>query len=554
MRIRPFAVLVLLSATLAVPTLPTTAQSEAPTKSGATGPIRNDRYGDPLPKGAIARLGTIRFNQPFPWSLAFSPDGKILASGGHDNRIRLWDPDTGKETRILEGHKASVYCIAFSGDGKLLVSGSEDTELRLWDVETGAEQRRFQGHTAPVYRIALSPNGKLLASGCGAGMLRLWDTETGKMIRTLSSDTHVVHALAFSPDGKYLAFHKRWDEGIQLVDMAEGKLVRTFEGHKKSVEELIFAADGRTLFSCSMDNTIRSWDVASGKELRRYGDGKKNVRCLALAPNGKTITYGTHPDGMVHIWDLAAHKDLVAPWKANPWCVVSIAYSPDSKKVAVGRDTIAIHETATGKRLNPPPENDSRVQQVEYAADGKLLAVWRQDETIEVWETATWRKAATIKADTGRFTSMAFSPGGKYLTTAEGNFKQGVVCHWDPQTGKRQREFPQGRGWIEALSYSADGETLACIHMNQNSVLILWDPATGKERGRIPQPINSGRNPRLSPDGRLIACGTPRSRHGPLGCEDGESGTSFRQALLRDQGTPHVFAGRENHRYARRQC
>ena len=93
--------------------------------------------------------------------------------------------------------------------------------------------------------------------------------------------------------------------------------------------------------------------------------------------------------------------------------MVSIAYSPDSKKVAVGRDTIAIHETATGKRLNPPTESESRIQQVEFGAEGKLLAVWRDDGLIEVWETAKWRKAATLKAKTGRFTSMAFSPNGE---------------------------------------------------------------------------------------------------------------------------------------------
>src|SRR5262249_23406320 len=217
----------------------------------------------------------------------------------------------------------------------------------------------------------------------------------------------------------------------------------------------------------------------------RYRDEKEEVRCLALAPNGKTLTYGTHPGGLVHIWDLAANRDLVRPWKAHRWCVVSIAYSPDSKKVAVARDTIAIHETATGKRLNPTLESESRILQVEYAAGGKVLAVWREDETIELWDTAKWSKAATLKAKVGRFTSMAFSPSGKHLTTAEGDFNQGVLCHWDPQTGKRKKEFPQGKGWLEVLSYSADGQTLACIQMGPRWGFVRWDAETGKERGRI---------------------------------------------------------------------
>ena len=164
--------------------------------------------------------------------------------------------------------------------------------------------------------------------------------------------------------------------------------------------------------------------MASGKELRRYGDAKTEVTGLALAPDGKTLTYSTHPDGMVHIWDLAADRNLVPPWKANAWNINSIAYSPDSKKVALGRNTIAIHEVATGKRLNPPTESESAAQQIEYAGDGKALALWRQDKTIELWDTAKWRKVATLAAKVGRFTSMVFSPDGKRLTTAEGDYSK----------------------------------------------------------------------------------------------------------------------------------
>jgi WD40 repeat protein len=497
--------------------VPDAPRADAPAQAKTPDPAeerkpRTDLYGDPLPEGAMMRLGTLRFCQPLPVSLAFSPDAKALASGGYDNRIRLWDPDTGKELRTLEGHKSYVNCIALSADGKWLVSGSQDHDLRLWEVDTGKAKRRFRGHEAPIERLALSPNGKVLASSCLAGTLRLWDTDTGKEIRSLPIDKgYRVLAMTFTPDSKHFAFNNRWDKGIQLVDVAEGKVIRTFEGHKNEVHELIFTADGATLISGAADHTIRVWDVASGKEQRRYGDEKQLVRCLALAPDGKTLTYGTHPDGLVHIWDLATNKDLVPPWKAHPWCVVSIAYSPDSKKVALGRDTIAIHETATGKRLNPPTESQSPVHQIEYAADGRSLAVWRRDETIELWETAKWRKTATIKPKIGRFASMAFSPSGKYLTTAEGDFNQGFLCHWDPQTGKRQQEFPQGKGWIEALSYSADGETLTCVHTSQHGIFLLWDPATGKERVRIPATDTSAKNARISPDGKLLACFTSRN-------------------------------------------
>jgi WD40 repeat protein len=488
-------------------------RSAGPTEPAGKEPGRTDRYGDPLPKGAVARLGTLRFCQPFPTSIAYSPDGKVLASGGSDNRIRLWDPDTGKEVRILEGHKGSVNCIAFSPDGKWLASGSQEHELWLWDVATGKERRRFHGHTAAIERLALSPDGKALASSCLGGTLRLWDTATGKETRSLPIDGGCrISAMTFSPDSKRLAFNNRDDKGIQLVDVADGKVVQTFPGHEDRVYQLVFSADGATLYSAG--GALRAWDVASGKELRRYDDGKAAVICLALAPDGKTLAYGTGPDGMVHVWDLAADKHLVPPWKANRWAVASITYSPDGKKVAVGRDEIAIYEVATGKRLNPSPERRSPVRRIEYAGDGKALAVWRQDETIELWDTASWRKAATVSARMGHLTAMAFPPGGKYLTTAEGdrNLTNGALCHWDPQTGKRLQEFPPEQGWIDLLFYSADGAALVRWQSEQRHtcVYVRWDPTTGKERGRFegPKRPRGGWSARLSPDGTLLACAT----------------------------------------------
>jgi WD40 repeat protein len=223
---------------------------------------RTDRYGDPLPEGAVMRLGTVRFCQPLVTSLAFSPDGKVLFSGGCDNRIRLWDPDTGKELGALEGHTNVVNCSALSADGKWLASGSQDNELRLWEIDSRKVRRRFLGHDAPIERLALSPNGKVLASSCQSGTLRLWDTATGKQIRSMPIDKGArVGAMAFTPDSKQFAFSNRPDTGIELVDVAEGKLTRTFRGHKGGgVFGLIFSADGAKLISSSIDdNTIRVW-------------------------------------------------------------------------------------------------------------------------------------------------------------------------------------------------------------------------------------------------------------------------------------------------------
>jgi WD40 repeat protein len=474
-------------------------------------PPRTDRFGDPLPQGAVARLGTLRFCQPLPGCIVYSPDGTFLASGGYDNCVRLWDPKSGREIRVLKGHRSFVNYIALSADGKWLASGSQDADPRLWDVATGKLQQRFVGHTAPIERLALSPDGKVLASSCQIATLRMWDTQTGKEIRSIPIEkAYRVLAMAFSPDGKYFAFNNRSQQGIQLIDVSNGNRVRAFVGHRDNVEQLAFSANGATLYSGGGDHTLRAWDVASGQERRRFGDEKMAVRCLAVAPDGKTLTYGTYPDGMVHIWDIAAGKDLVPPWKAHPWCVVSIAYSPDSKKVAISRDSIAIHEVATAKRLNPPLVSDHRVGHLQHAPDGKRLAVWRDPGDIEIWEAARapWRPMITLEPKLAHFIAMAFSPATGRLTTAEGdNTHPSVLCHWDCATGKRIKEFP-GPSWIETLSYSADGAALAWRDPARQSGIVIASPATGIERARI-VPVKKqeiGRRPRLSPDGRLLAC------------------------------------------------
>jgi WD40 repeat protein len=480
---------------------------------GEDGPKKapTDRYGNPLPKRAVMRLGTLRFCQPLPWSLAFSPDGKILASGGADNRIRLWDPDTGKEVGFLEGHTDSVNCVAFSADGKWLASGSQDKELILWDVSSGRLYRRFRGHDAQIERMALSSDGKVLASSCQAGSLRLWDAETGREMRSLPIDKdHRIDAMVFTPDSKYLAFINRSDQGIQLVNVAAAKLIRIFMGHKGHVYSLAFSADGRSLISCGEDHTIRVWDVATGHEQRRYGDEKMDISCLALAPDGKTLTFH---NGMVHIWDMAANRNLVPPWKAHPRGVTSITYSPDSKRVAVGGFIIAIHDTATGKRLNPQTESESHVRQIEYAPNGKLLAVWRVDETIELWNTITWQKTATIHPKLDFFMSMAFSPEGRYLTTAERDIKQGIICHWDPQTGRRQAEFPQDRCRIDGLAYSSDGATVSFVNQIPPAAFVRFDAETGKELAKTTDFKSNIHHPKLSSDGRVLAYLTYTHKH-----------------------------------------
>jgi WD40 repeat protein len=508
MRARSAGVLALLATSLAVP-LPCRVWTAAPGAAGKEA-TPADRYGDPLPQGALRRLGTIRFNHPLTWCIAFSGDGRFLASGGGDKRIRLHDLDTGKQRAVLRGHTDVVRCLALSADGGWLASGGQDKEVRLWRTDTGKEERRFLGHDGAIEHLALSGDGALLAAACQAGRVRLWNTKTGKPILLPAfQKRRRLDALALSCDGKMLASANHLESEIHLVAIG-GKESRALVGHKGRVFTLRFAADGKTLFSGGADKTIRAWKTATGKERGRYGGETSSVRCLALARDGKTLAYATEPDGLVHIWNVAANTPAVAPWAAHPWCVLSIDFSPDGKTIIIAHDTIALHETATGKRLHQSPESMSPIRQVTHSRDGRRLAVRRQDGSIELHDTANWKKSI-LKSTIGRFTAMTFSPDGRWLTTAEDGFDKGVLCHHDPRSGNRKTELFHERGWIERLVYLPNGRTLACLHGPGRSVLLV-DSTTGR---LLPKDLAWGWREKsgfaeeepfaLTPDGRTSA-------------------------------------------------
>ena len=238
-------------------------------------------------------------------SLAFSPDGRVLASGsldtggaGHPNVI-LWDVASHEPLAKLEGHNGAVRSVIFSSDGRLLATAGNDATARLWDVAGKSPRAVLDGHTTKLTAIAFSSDGLLLASASNDGKVRLWDVASGKP-RAILPHVANVNAVAFAPDGSLVASANERGE-INLWAAPAGDLVRTIRGDAEQLRCVAFTPDGRSVVAAGKGKVIRVWDIATGLELLSLEGHKAQINALAFSPEGSILASCSH-DGAVKLW------------------------------------------------------------------------------------------------------------------------------------------------------------------------------------------------------------------------------------------------------------
>ncbi len=432
-------------------------------------------------------------------AVQFSPNARVLATGGEDNTVRLWDIHTHEMIATLKGHRDLVRALAFSPDGRVLASGSADGTVQLWDSYGCRAGPVLRGPTGPVSALAYSPDGRLLASAGSAKIISLWDPRTGKAFGYLSGHMHSVLSLAFSPSGRLLASGGE-DNVVRLWDPRAGAEVQRLIGHTQPINSLAFSPDGLLLASVGRDRTVRLWSVETGQEVHRLEGYTPQVMRLAFSPDGQAIATGSD-DATVRLWSLTPPSQFVSI-SGHRGLVYSVAFGDKNLLASASRDhTVRLWDAFTGREQAVFKEHTGPVYAVTFSRDGRLCASGGTNGQVILWDTATRQQLRMMAPQTGDVEALVFHPSSLVLAAA--GTDEGIRL-LDVETGQLLSQvWGAHDGPVRGLDFSSDGKLLASC--GGDACARLWDATQLSELGRLNGHSGSVNDVAFDPTGRLLA-------------------------------------------------
>jgi WD40 repeat protein len=459
---------------------------------------RTDAYSDPLPPGALARLGTARFRHDgLVRTVTFTPDSESIVSTSGDlvGDICVWEAATGRLRRRLAPLRVlEPQTVALAPDGKTVAFFGPEKDVLLPGPDGGG----VSIGSPEAIRLVDLATGK-----------ELWKAELPEMINSLLSSTIVLAevTIAFSPKGDLVAVggHNRQP---RLLDARTGKVLRTLSAEPRKeapmkvmgmapggVGRLTFTPDGKRVVGLVSDGTLLVWDVADGMTLFKI-DGERH---FTISPSGKVLA-AVNLDGDLALWNMdnGKRQTRLVGHKGQFW---AIRFSPDGKTLASAADDVRLWDVATGKERCQLRGHEGAATVVSFSPDSKFLATACLDDTkVRLWDVATGKELHKLSGHRRNVWTTAFSPDGKTLAT--GSFDH-TIRLWDVATGKEKLRHEGNEAALKGLAFAADGKSL--ISANDDGTIRLWDPATAKETARLEDLHRSSFIFAAAPDGKTVA-------------------------------------------------